>query len=53
MHYEANAASIPLELYTTTGTLGKLEAVIFYDWVSPVPTAASLGQSMTITFTPQ
>jgi len=36
MLYAANGQSIPIELFSTDSNFNKLEAVIFYDWVSPV-----------------
>ena len=34
----ANSATIPLELYSVDKLDKKIEAKIFYDWISPVPT---------------
>jgi hypothetical protein len=38
MIYAAGGDNIPLELYSVDANFNKLEAIIFYDWISPVPT---------------
>lgn len=48
IHYEANGLGIPIEIYSCDNNYNKIESYIFYDWVSPVPTSATLGQTMSI-----
>lgn len=49
MAYQATAGSIPVTLYSADSAGNKLEALVFYDWVSPVSTSTLTLGSMTPT----
>lgn len=52
MIYATTNGNIPLTLYTTDKDNNKLEAIVFYDWVSPVSTSdlsmSSMSPSLTV-----
>lgn len=44
--YAASGASIPLSLFSTDNAENKLEALVFYDWVSPISTVTQTTGTM-------